>query len=236
MPQISRTYLTDQVYEATRKRIMDHALKPGSRLNEATLALEFGVSRMPAREALRRLVAEGLMEVRGDRGTYVAEMSARDARDVYLLRESLECAAVVLAAERRTGVDLARMHKALVAMTAAAARGASAGMIRSAFTFHDALKASAHSPILTLLLDQITAHARRYRELTLGKAERHQQVLEDHTALLEAIKAQDGRLASGLIRAHVRKAYATVELELDHEQREAESSQNRGRARRGSGS
>ncbi len=214
MPEISRSYLQDQVYQLTRRRIVGHTYGPGHRLSEAGLARELGVSRMPVRDALRRLQLEGLVEGAPGRGLVVSPISVGHARDVYRLRELLEAVAAELAAERATAADLERLEAAVAAQERAAKNGTAGKVLRASMEFHDALHLSAHSSILSLVLEQIWVHARRYRELTLGKSERHVSVAQEHRALLEAIRRHDPDGAKEIIQGHVQGAFEVVAQQL----------------------
>jgi DNA-binding GntR family transcriptional regulator len=215
VPEISRSYLQDQVYQLIRRRIVGHTYGPGHRLSEAGLARELGVSRMPVRDALRRLQLEGLVEGAPGRGLVVSPISVAHARDVYHLRELLEAVAVELAAERATPADLERLEAAVTAQERATRSGTAGKVLRASMEFHDALHLSAHSSILSLVLEQIWAHARRYRELTLGKSERHVAVAEEHRALLETIRRHDPEGAKQIIQCHVRGAFEVVAEQLN---------------------
>ncbi len=210
MVAISRSYLQDQVYELIRKRIVSHTYPPGHRLSEAALAKELGVSRMPVRDALRRLLLEGLTEGSSGKGLWVSSLSLSHARDVYRLRELLETVAVELAVKRATAEDLTRLRSAVHTQESAAASGALGKVVKASMAFHNALYESAHSSILSLVLEQVWAQAQRYRELTLGKSERHHQVTHEHAGLVEAIQEGDADRATELIQAHVSSALAVV--------------------------
>ncbi len=210
MAAISRSYLQDQVYELIRERIVSHTYPPGHRLSEAALAQELGVSRMPVRDALRRLLLEGLTEGSSGKGLWVSSLSLSHARDVYRLRELLETVAVELAVSRATPEDLTRLRKAVHTQESAAASGALGKVVKASMAFHNALYESAHSSILSLVLEQVWAQAQRYRELTLGKSERHHQVTHEHAGLVEAIQDRDADRATELIQVHVSSALAVV--------------------------
>jgi len=232
LPEISRSYLQDQVYQLTRKRIEAHTYGPGHRLSEAGLAQELGVSRMPVRDALRRLQLEGLVEGGAGRGLVVAPISQAHARDVYRLRELLETVAVELAVERATPEDVAKLKASVRAQEKAAASGAIGKVLRASMAFHDTLYESAHSTILTLVLEQVWAHARRYRELTLGKSERRRLSTDEHRLLIQAIEAHDSEAASAVIRVHVTGALAVVVEQLSSDGRSRRPSVPAGAASR----
>ena len=107
--------VVDQVYAAIRDRITSGSLARGARIHQEDLAEDLGVSRTPVREALRRLAAEGLVEMRTNRGARVADIDQVDMRAAYEARLVIEPGAARLAAGRRFAAPLARMRAALAA-------------------------------------------------------------------------------------------------------------------------
>src|SRR3989440_4871075 len=107
--------VVDQVYAAIRERISSGSLPRGGRVHQEDLAAELGVSRTPVREALRRLAAEGLVEMRTNRGARVADVDQGGMRGAYDARLVVEPGAARLAAQRRLAVPIARMQAALAA-------------------------------------------------------------------------------------------------------------------------
>lgn len=93
----------DVIADALRLRILSGELKPGERLREDVVAEEHGVSRVPVREALRRLESEGFVNLTKYRGATVSETSQRDSLELMQVRRGLETIAAKLAAEARGG-------------------------------------------------------------------------------------------------------------------------------------
>lgn len=118
---LQRATLSVQIAERIRDDILSGAYPPGAQLHEVELALSFGVSRGPLREAMQRLVQEGLLRSAPHRGVFVPELSEADIRDVFFVRATIEAAAVrrIVASERRQEVARAlagiadRMDRAL---------------------------------------------------------------------------------------------------------------------------
>lgn len=106
----------ERAYRTIRQRIMDGSFAPGTPLREEMLAGEIGVSRTPIRDALRRLLADGLVESERNRGTFVAEITTDDLLEVYQLRATLEGFAARRAATRITAEELAELGRLADAM------------------------------------------------------------------------------------------------------------------------
>ena len=102
--------LKERTYGAVKRMILAGTLRPGEKLAERELSRRLKVSRTPLREALSRLVQEGLVENRPRRGHYVRAIDAKSVADLYDLREVLEKHAVRLAARRLTDADIAELE------------------------------------------------------------------------------------------------------------------------------
>ena len=107
-----RRALVDKLAATLQARMLSGELVSGTRLRQEALAEEFGVSRTPIREALRKLQASGLVELQPHRGALVRGPSAREIRDAYEVRAELEGLAAELAAQRIHQAQLDGLHEA----------------------------------------------------------------------------------------------------------------------------
>ncbi|GAA3657400.1 GntR family transcriptional regulator [Nocardioides ginsengisoli] len=190
--------LSDEVTDAVRELIVIGQIAPGERLHERNLSTDLGVSRVPVREAILRLTIEGLIRVEPRRGAFATDIDATSVEEVFDGREVLEARLAGFAAQRRTDDDLALLHTFLttgVPLDASEHRAIDAG-------FHQALIDAAHHDILARLMTPLQHHVRRLFWLTGGKTgvdtEGH------HESIVEAVEAQDARLASKRAAEHVR--------------------------------
>lgn len=135
---VQRYSLKDQVVELLRERILRGELSPGTRLVERDLAEMLKVSRVPVRDALLYLEAEGLV-VSDQRGRSVIALTPEMMHDLYEVRAILEELAVGLCARRRTAGDVRRLRQCLVEMQTAVEQGDPAGISRSDVALHRAL-------------------------------------------------------------------------------------------------
>jgi DNA-binding GntR family transcriptional regulator len=198
--------VVDQVYEAIRERIADGSLARGARVHQEDLAEDLGVSRTPVREALRRLAAEGLVEMRTNRGARVADVDQDGMLGAYEARLVLEPGAARLAAERRLHEPLARMRAAL------AAQRRSVRSVEHSFEanrdFHLALVAASGNEFLMQLAERLWV-ARIGLTIYERQIETEERMLLDigeHERILAAIEAGDRRGAESMTRRHLIEA------------------------------
>jgi DNA-binding GntR family transcriptional regulator len=198
--------VVDQVYTAIRERITSGSLARGARVHQEDLAEELGVSRTPVREALRRLAAEGLVEMRTNRGARVADVDQAGMRVSYEARTVIEPGAARLAAGQRLDEPLARMRAAV------AAQRRSLRNVQRSFEanreFHLALAAASGNEFLSQFAERLWV-ARIGETIYERQVETQERMLLDvreHEQILEAIEAGDGRRAESLTRRHLADA------------------------------
>lgn len=198
--------LYEEVAELLRQRIFNRELEPGSWIDELRLAEECGISRTPLREALKVLAAEGLVTMKVRRGAYVTEVSEKDLADVYHLLSLLESDAVSVVAERASGAQLAELEALHAELEAAAAPG------KVAHEHFFALNERFHMRLLAIAdnrwRDQMVADLRKVMKLnrhnSLLKSGRIGESLQEHRALMAAIRARDPAAARARMEAHFR--------------------------------
>lgn len=192
-----------QVAERLRARIFSHELKPGGWIDEQALALEYGISRTPLREALKVLASEGLVVLRPRRGCYVTELSERDLDEVFPVMAILEGKAAFEAARRLTSADFSRLDAIHQELEREAAANNADGFFEANQRFHSALQAIANNRYLAHLIDDARKVIKMTRRDSLRLAGRMAQSLTEHRGILAALKDQDGALAEQRMRAHL---------------------------------
>ncbi len=198
--------VVDQVYTAIRERITSGSLARGARVHQEDLAEELGVSRTPVREALRRLAAEGLVEMRTNRGARVADVDQAGMRVSYEARTVIEPGAARLAAGQRLDEPLARMRAAV------AAQRRSLRNVQRSFEanreFHLALAAASGNEFLSQFAERlwVARIGETIYERQVQTQERMLLDVREHEQILEAIEAGDGRRAESLTRRHLADA------------------------------
>lgn len=155
---VNQQSTAEMIADRLRAAIMRGALAPGAQLGEADLATRFGVSRGPVREAMQRLVQEGLLFSIRNRGIFVIELTTDDVADIYRARTALEGGALDLILDGRRELAHTALRPSVTAMRDRAEAGDATGVSDADQAFHEALVAAADSPRLvraarTLLIE-----------------------------------------------------------------------------------
>ena len=203
---ISRTTLSVQVTERLRDGILAGAYSQGEQLNEAELARRFGVSRGPLREAMQRLIQDGLLETRPHRGVFVPELTDEDLADIYFAREAIETAALrrVMAAGESVSVSQ-RLTVEVDRLVDALRRDDWNGVVDHEMRFHTQLVDSANSRRLSRMYSALIAETRLCLHLPVGGFSGREYFVEEHVALVERLTAEDAAGAQRAIRKHLRE-------------------------------
>jgi DNA-binding GntR family transcriptional regulator len=202
LPRLERAdvqSVEEVVTTALREAILSGDLLPGEPLPQEQLADQLRVSRIPLRDALRRLEAEGLVRFGPRRGAHVAALGPDDVREIYELRILLEERTMRRAVE---ALDDAAIQK-LVAMSERmdALTGDPAEGRRARRDFYSALYAYARRPRSHKLIVGLRDEVQRYHVIKSVEVSR-----SDHAELRECIKAKDGERAARLQREHLTRA------------------------------
>jgi DNA-binding GntR family transcriptional regulator len=196
--------LSKVVADELRRGILTGRLKSGDRLVEDRLSAELGVSRVPIREALRFLAAEGLVEVQPRRGASVAEFSAEVARDLVEVRAMLEGLNARLAARHRAPAIIAELRQVLTDGNAAARSGNVADLVRLNGEFHDKLAEAGRNSILWDIMR--TLRERTSLVFAANTARRSREDWDEHSRILAAVIEGDEDLSALLATRHVHQA------------------------------
>jgi DNA-binding GntR family transcriptional regulator len=202
---LTRVLLSDQVYARVRGLIIGGVLEPGARLVESEIARQLGVSQAPVREAVRRLVHEGLADHAPRRGSFVAVVSQEDAHHARAVRVAIEelAARTVAAQPSSTAFEALDVH--VEAMRQAALQG-DVGRFRDAdITFHRAVCEVSGNPFLPKLWGMMEPNLRALRVVSdpLFTGD-WIAIAEDHAELLSALKSADQDRAAAAFAAHAR--------------------------------
>ncbi len=195
---VKRRSTTDQVLQAIRSAIVAGRMKPGELLPEAALAQTFGTGRSAIREALGKLVQEGLVVSELNRGAHVRPITREDVLDVYLAREAIEVAAVQRAIERQDWLDLEALRAAQIRIENSSPADADQPpppeLIAADLDFHRAMVALAGSPRLSRAHEPLAAESQML--LNFHPVYPGADYAGDHRRLLIAIESRDPNIAA----------------------------------------
>lgn len=214
---------SDRAYRALRREILEFELDPGEVIGEVETATRLGVSRTPLREALARLLADGLLVPDGARGVAVAPISPQDVRELTELREALDAHAARLAAQRRDPRPFAELAERFADLAARLPGPDGPGADRSATyelaaSLDAAIDEAAANPAITASLQRVRLRLARIRRLAQDRPDRLAESAGEHRAIAEAIAWGDPELAANAVRLHLRRSlhHALARLE-DHD-------------------
>ena len=200
---VTRPSTAELIAEQIRSAIVRGALGPGEQLGEAELAAHFQVSRGPLREAMQRLLSEGLLYSIRNRGIFVTELTFDDVVDIYRSRWVIEGGALDLVLEGRREQTWKALEPAIEEMRTAAEREDATGVSDGDRRFHEILVASADSPRLVRAARTLLVETRMcLGALQTTYPDLHVQV-DEHVVLREAIRTADREAVRRLLDEHL---------------------------------
>ncbi|GAA2801262.1 GntR family transcriptional regulator [Saccharopolyspora taberi] len=179
------------VLEELRKAIVAGELAPAQPIRQDTIAQRLGVSRVPLREALKTLEAEGQVVYQPHRGYSVAELSLSDLLEVYRMRELLESEAARVAVDQLTAADLERIDDARRDVEEASAGGDLVAMIGANRRFHFALLEPARMPRLLRVVRTLWDATDAYRAVYYNSDVNRTRVHHEHQVIVDAAARRD---------------------------------------------
>ncbi|GAA2163832.1 GntR family transcriptional regulator [Actinomadura napierensis] len=200
---VPRRSTVEIVSDELRSAIMYGALEPGAQLGEAELAARLGISRGPLREAMQRLVQEGLLLSEPHRGLFVISMDESDVEDVYLTRLAIERSACRLIMQRNRGEAVARLTEALEALIDAARERDRVAMSDADQAFHEVLVSSSGSPRLERMAHTLLVETRMCLNALQDKYPEPAELVEEHRRLVDAIGDGEEERLLQLIEEHM---------------------------------
>ncbi|MFV0358605.1 GntR family transcriptional regulator [Tropicimonas sp.] len=209
--------LSQRVYTALRKAILDLTFPPGTVLRKAAICARFGVSRSPVAEAITLLGAEGLVEVIPQSATRVARFSLDEIREESFLRDAIETTAAARVAEGRTDDQLAQLTRNLRLQGLLVEDRDYPGFLEADEAFHTLILSFTGYRKAVDLAGQLSLKLRRARLLMIPDEGRAAAALAEHTAIVDAIRAGDGEAATRVMRHHLSQLLGQIEpLERAH--------------------
>jgi DNA-binding GntR family transcriptional regulator len=198
--QLETRTLAEQIAERVRDDILSGRLAAGQRLSQEALADQYSVSRVPVRDALRELQAEGLIESSGRFAT-VAELSVLDLEELYDMRIALEPLLSRLATPRMRPEDIEEMGRQLAAMEASSEP--SPAWFAAHAAFHRALNDRAARPRMAAMVSRLRDQTERYLRVYQLIAGRTSELGREHDLIHEAVLDGDAERVGAIVAEHL---------------------------------
>lgn len=203
VPNYDRQPVTaeEEAYSYLLDAICKGQYRTGDRLIAEDIANDIGMSRMPVREAFRRLAAEGLVTLRPNRGAIVSGLNIEEMREVFEMRSTLEGLAIRLAVPKLGERQLARLERLLDEMDDY--RDDSAEWVSRHRVFHEYLCSLAERPRLLRQINALYSVIEPHMRLWLQHVDKPMSAREEHAVILDALRSGDAREAERVLCEHI---------------------------------
>jgi DNA-binding GntR family transcriptional regulator len=213
---IARQSLTSAVADKLRDRIIRGEIPEGSQLRQDAIATQYKVSRIPVREALRQLDAEGLITIVPNRGAVVPALSPDDIEELFSIRALLEPEVLGLSVPRLTEQDFTDAEAVLRRYVSELRREDHlAAWGRLNWQFHSILYSRANQPRFMAIIRNVNNSGERYTRLQLYLTHGTKRANEEHHQILELCRKRDVAAACKLLRQHIRYAGESLKQALE---------------------
>lgn len=210
--QINRRLIHEQIYETLKEAILNGDLRPGERLMQDRIAEQFGVSRMPVRDALRLLEANNLVINEPNKGITVKEFGINELKDTFFVRSILEKEAIKLAVEKMTADKVKKLENLHKIMSENLNEDNLVKLTKLNYEFHFTIYQEIDSKRLLELIRNLWDNYPRYAMLSTLKSALKSH--EEHFEILKAIKNNNSNLASLKMEEHILSAGSTYILKI----------------------
>lgn len=194
-------------YDGIKRLILEEEIEPGTLLSENQLAEYLNMSRTPIREAIRRLQAEGLLEVRKGLGTFLKPLTLKDVKNIYEVRRALELIACESSIEQITNEEIEDVRSSLTSLLKRHAEGEEIGHMEFSDLdgqIHDLLVRKSNNGYIKLLMDQIYFNVDRYRVISFHVSLDLEESTKQHLDLLDCLAKRDLEKLQAQLDAHLK--------------------------------
>ena len=197
--------LHEATFQKLRSLLIEGAITPGSKLNERELAEQLHVSRTPIREAIRRLAADGLVELIANRGAIAVQLTRDDILHTFDVIANLEGYSGELAAQNISDQALTELEALQYEMMASYARRDLSSYYKLNLRIHRLIHNAANNPVLATLFSQVNSRIEALRFRSNQDGVKWEKAVEEHQEMLDALKARDSARMRKVMIAHVTK-------------------------------
>ncbi|QHJ70126.1 GntR family transcriptional regulator [Planococcus halotolerans] len=213
--------IRELIYENLKEAILAGRYEPGFHLRERELAKEFQVSTTPIKEALRQLEKEGLVISKARRGSFVSPSVMSSVEEITLARAALEGVAAGLAAQKRTEAEAEQLHLILNTMKKYTEDKDVEKLEKANIAFHEVIRQAAKNDYIANQIEAVRSFDQFIRKKALADKGEHQRAFDEHYAIYEKIKDQDGEGAEYAMRNHINrtKSFALGKLKEESQKK-----------------
>jgi hypothetical protein len=205
--------LHEAIFQKLRSLLVEGVITPGSKLNERELAESLNVSRTPIREAIKRLAADGLVELIANRGAIAVQLSHADVINTFDVIAQLEGYSGELAAKNISKAALSELEALQYEMMASYARRNLSSYNKLNLRIHHLINQAANNPVLGQLFSQVNARIEALRFRSNQNGVKWEQAVEEHQEMIDALKAHDSeRMRKVMIQHVINKRDVVIEL------------------------
>jgi len=215
--KLSKGQKQEYAYQFIKERIKNHTYKPLQQLNETLLSNDLGcMSRTPIRDAVKRLAAEGYLDLRSN-GMAVTQVSIEDVMEISEIRMWLESGTVKLFVERAQPDEIAKVEKLFNEHALARSDGRFEDASQLDNAYHLAIAEGSKNKRARMMLGQLIDEYTRGAYALPPDEEHEKRVLEQHRTILEAVKNKDAALAERTMKQHLTTCVTHLkELKMNH--------------------
>ncbi|EME71621.1 transcriptional regulator [Paramagnetospirillum caucaseum] len=204
--KLQKTNLAEQAYTALHDMLLGgERFMPGDKISVEDLARQLGVSRSPVWNAVARLEADGIVEVRPRQGVFFVGFDRERLLEIMAVREVLEGAAARLAAEKAGPAQVAGLRASVTLQREAIARGALEDYAAEAARFHSLLAQAGGNKVMVKIIERLWARAKAMCIRPGARPALLDERVDEHARMVDAVGRRDGEAAEAEIRAHIRR-------------------------------
>lgn len=201
--QTNSHHLHEATFQQLRSLLVEGVITPGSKLNERELAQSLKVSRTPIREAIKRLAADGLVELIANRGAIAIQLSKEDVINTFNVIAQLEGYSGELAAKNISDGALSELEALQYEMMAAYARRDLSSYYKLNLRIHHLINQAANNPILSQLFTQVNARIETFRFRSNQDGVKWERAVQEHQEMILALKMHDSERMRIVMIQHV---------------------------------
>lgn len=194
------------VYEKLKSQIINFTLKPGQKLQDRQLGLQFGVSRTPVREALNRLVQEGFVRQISGRGYFVKEITIKEIENLYEVREALEVLAAQQAIRNINNRQIKKLREILKSHKKLIQKGESKGRLLEDADFHKTITLSSGNKYLYEIIDNIFDKISTFQAIDILTLQRAKIAYRQHKEIFNLLKEKHTQGLKKRLSKHISEA------------------------------